>query len=178
MTDRRDRNWQRVPRQGPVVSHWVGVTETLKELSIWQEPARDGRQNSKHAFVRGSRGQHWGPFETVAEAKDYAEILRNAASLTDEERWRAERFEAVDKHMLAAGFEIVPTGGGCTAWQYTLPDGRYFWITDEGGTGLGFQNDQVYLVGFYTEDGENSVTSEHQSLDEALRVFTTLRSAA
>lgn len=33
--------------------------------------------------------------------------------------------------VVAYGFEVVDTGGGCQALQLNLPDGGWFWLTDD-----------------------------------------------
>jgi hypothetical protein len=53
----------------------------------------------------------------------------------------------------ANGFHISYGGGGCMCWEKIVSDDRYLWICDEGN-GLGDKFDELYLVGFYTKDGE------------------------
>lgn len=48
------------------------------------------------------------------------------------------------------GFEICHTGGGCTAWERKLPDGRQCMLTQIGGCSheLG-EGGELYLLGLY-----------------------------
>ena len=171
-------SWRREPRKNWIDSHWVGITPKLEGYSIWQRKPNNGRPNSRVAYIVHPNRTKIGPFVNVTKAKEHAELLSRVSDLTEEDRQRLKRASEVDAPVIKAGFEICPTGGGCTAWQHTLPDGRYFWITDIGGTGLGLTENEPYLLGFYTADGEDISYSEHRDLAETLRAFETLRRVA
>lgn len=53
-----------------------------------------------------------------------------------------------------AGFEIISTGGGCTAWCRTFPNGRYVLLTDEDiGTTFKTDTDSA-VVGVYDAESQ------------------------
>jgi hypothetical protein len=53
------------------------------------------------------------------------------------------------------GFEVISTGGGCTAWSKRLPAGRYLMVTDYDGMGHTFDDPQErILVGAYAPDSD------------------------
>jgi len=55
----------------------------------------------------------------------------------------------------AYGFYVVQTGGGCTALQLDVKDGKYIWLTDENGSHvLPASVGQPFLMGLYNKDGE------------------------
>lgn len=53
------------------------------------------------------------------------------------------------------GFELVNTGGGCMAWQYTLTDGSYLLLTDSEGCDVPAPNDtESPMLGRYSAEGD------------------------
>lgn len=68
--------------------------------------------------------------------------------------------------MVAAGYEVTHTGGGCLAWRKEAPNGGYALICDEGN-GLGDKLAETYLTGFYDVEGE--FKDEDQGCVETLR---------
>lgn len=52
------------------------------------------------------------------------------------------------------GFELFHTGGGCMGYQLELPDGGYLLVTDEDGSGLPEETDEVSpVIGRYDAEG-------------------------
>jgi len=58
------------------------------------------------------------------------------------------------KRMIRNQWNLVDTGGGCTAWEFKLDDGRYFLITDAEGAVAACMLDQCVTIGFYDPEGE------------------------
>lgn len=119
-------------------------------------------------------------FVTDEHATHGAAIVIEDASDFPEEQARSERFwawlEATKKKqdesehgkkLIAAGFEIWHTGGGCLAWGKTLePSGDYFMITD---TEAGIDFEGEFFAGHYAEDKEEAVDqTETKDLDSAI----------
>lgn len=52
---------------------------------------------------------------------------------------------------LPKGFEIIHTGGGCTAWQRTRADGSYICITDADGASAHWSVNDVLICAYDTE---------------------------
>jgi hypothetical protein len=72
----------------------------------------------------------------------------------------------VGKLMLANGFEIMHTGGGCLAWDKPVGE-THLWVCDEGN-GLGDKIDELYLVGHYNKDGDEIAVGDEPDLNAAL----------
>ncbi|WPE19918.1 hypothetical protein [Shinella zoogloeoides] len=64
----------------------------------------------------------------------------------------------------AAGFDLWPAGGGCTAWRKNLPDGKYLLITGMDGSDHVRLDDEEWLIGLHSDDGcfgwREAVTTE------------------
>ena len=73
----------------------------------------------------------------------------------------------IGKRMLADGYSVQHTGGGCLAWERQFADGRYVYICDEGN-GLGDEMGELYLCGLYDKDGDSIDVDAAQGLDKAL----------
>jgi hypothetical protein len=75
--------------------------------------------------------------------------------------------------MLADGYQPEMTGGGCLAWRKNFQDGSYLFITyyehDIGGE----PEDPVWIVGRYTDHGEENRVQSGEFLPDV-----TLREAA
>ena len=87
-----------------------------------------------------------------------------------DETVNAAKTTEVGKKMVAAGFSVLHTGGGCLVWNKDLRNGDYLWVcTDESG--LGKTVDEVFLVGHYGKDsdGEALAHGDANGLDEALK---------
>lgn len=59
---------------------------------------------------------------------------------------------------------IKPTGGGCTVYEITLPDGGYVWATDESGC-MAPEPGDIALVAIY--DADDFSLGEGVSMDYA-----------
>jgi len=57
------------------------------------------------------------------------------------------------KLMSYSGFNLVDTGGGCTAWEYTFDNGEYLLITDDTGHTEAIMLDKCAIICKYKEDG-------------------------
>lgn len=86
----------------------------------------------------------------------------------------------------AAGFELEPTGGGCTAWRRDVADGCYILVTDSGGTdhrlGESYAADpgraDCWLIGLHRDDGDHSDGLEAGTVTEAIEAAERLDAAA
>lgn len=107
-------------------------------------------------------------------------IVIEDASDFPEQQARSERFwawleETKMKHsetdhgkkLIAAGFEIWHTGGGCLAWGKTIEaNGNYFLITDDDA---GIEFDGTFFVGHYAEDSDEAIDqTETENLEPAI----------
>jgi hypothetical protein len=54
--------------------------------------------------------------------------------------------------LAAQGFEIIETGGGCSAWRKNFTDGGYVLITCDASHE--FQDDEGIVIGFYGKDDQ------------------------
>ena len=52
---------------------------------------------------------------------------------------------------LPKGFQLVQTGGGCTAWQRTDADGSYICVTDADGASADWSVNDVLICSYDTE---------------------------
>ncbi len=75
--------------------------------------------------------------------------------------------------MLADGYQPEMTGGGCLAWRKTFHDGSYLFITYHEHDIGGEPDDPVWIVGRYTDHGEDNRVEHGEYLaDVTLRVAT------
>lgn len=71
-----------------------------------------------------------------------------------------QRLASCVRILEAMGFENLSTGGGCTAWIFTRPDGELCMVTD-GDCSAPKDTDKEWDVGFYKNDGDG----EHYKFD-------------
>lgn len=61
-------------------------------------------------------------------------------------------------------FELVDTGGGCTAWRCELPGGHHMLLTDNDLTHEYTEDD--YAIGLYHNDPETGVITTWAFLEK------------
>lgn len=74
----------------------------------------------------------------------------------------------IGKIMANNSYELVQTGGGCTAYRYEYDNRDYVLITDDGGCGVEFTKDSDFIVGLYNASGEVLATWLVDTLSGAL----------
>jgi hypothetical protein len=67
------------------------------------------------------------------------------------ERAQAMTQNTITRDLLALGFHVEHTGGGCTALRLDLPNGGYIMVTDE----LSHEITHGICIGIYRADDEN-----------------------
>jgi hypothetical protein len=79
----------------------------------------------------------------------------------------AAKATPVGEAMIAAGYRLEHTGGGCLTWAKYFDDKSYIWICDEGN-GPGDKLDEHYLLGLYISNGDDWIQDEIFGLKAAL----------
>lgn len=106
--------------------------------------------------------------ESAIEDRDWIEARE---ALADYRQWRSrggfepENGDARESALRArlpgrvtrpAGWHVTGTGGGCTAWQRDLPDGRYALITDGNQGAPSYDSEDLVIALYPHPDADDS----------------------
>lgn len=131
---RKDTHWYDTARDlvgGDDFVEYLPWAREIKSKCVTGKDIVIEMQGGSLELVNPKSGEFdfWGWFDNVVEG----------AKTTD-----------VGQTMLAAGYHVAHTGGGCLTWEKTVGH-LVFWVCDEGN-GLGDKLDEAYLVGVYPAD--------------------------
>lgn len=68
-------------------------------------------------------------------------------------------------------WQRVGTGGSCTAWEHTMPDGSYWLLTDDNMGAPAHDYIGPTLLGHYDAEGEQLSCDEYPSAAAARAAF-------